>query len=296
MYEALRRPDEDVIELRRRRVHLWRWPGRNPQPIVLLHGWMDTGQTFQFLVDALSSQYTLLAPDLRGFGRTERAGEGYWFPQYLADLDALLRHIAPDAPVTLIGHSMGGNIANLYGGARPERVERLIALEGFGLPRTTPDMAPARYREWLDQLERDSGLLSYPDWATFTNVLARRNPRVPRDRVEFVARAWADEQPDGRIVLRADPDHKRINPMLYRRDEAEACWAAITAPVLWLLGEHSEYLGRVAEDVAEPRLKRLYRDVDVRTIAGVGHMLHWERPDLVAREIERFVAGEAVRS
>ena len=290
MYEPLRRPVGDTLELRGRRVHLWRWEGSDPRPVVLLHGWMDTGQTFQFLVDRFAHRHTFVAPDLRGFGRTERAAEGYWFPQYLADLDALLDALSPDAPIVLIGHSMGGNIANLYGGARPGRIARLIALEGFGLPRTTPDMAPGRYREWLDQLQHDVGFLDYPDWSAFCAVLARRNPRLDADRIEFIARAWADEAPDGRIVLRADPAHKRINPTLYRRDEAEACWSAVTAPVLWVLGEHSEYLGRVADDVALPRLASLYRDVTVRTIPDVGHMLHWERPDLVAQEVEKFLA------
>jgi pimeloyl-ACP methyl ester carboxylesterase len=283
-----------MLELRGRRVHLWRWQGGQAQPIVLLHGWMDTGQTFQFLVDHLAHDRTFVAPDLRGFGRTERAPEGYWFPQYLADLDALLDTLSPDAPVTLLGHSMGGNIANLYSGARPERVGRLVALEGFGLPRTTPDMAPGRYREWLDQLQHDTGFLDYPDWPAFCAVLARRNPRLTRDRIEFIAHAWAEEAPDGRIVLRADPAHKRINPLLYRRDEAEACWSEVSARVLWVLAEKSEYLGRLADDVAVPRLKRIYRDVTVRTIAEVGHMLHWERPDLVAAEIEAFLAEPAV--
>lgn len=291
MYEPQRRPQEDSVDLRGVRTHLWRWPGASTRTVVLLHGWGDTGQTFQFLVDHLPAAWTLIAPDLRGFGRTDRATDGYWFPQYLADLDALLDVLSPQESVTLLGHSMGGNLANLYSGARPQRVEALIALEGFGLPRTTPEMAPARYGEWLDQVRSEPRFMSYPDWPSFTDALARRNPRVPRERVEFVAHAWACEHPGGRVVLRADPRHKRISATLYRRDEAEACWAAIKAPVLWLLGEHSEYAGRVAEDVAIGRLQTIYHDVQLVKLPGVGHMLHWERPERVAAEIATFVAG-----
>jgi pimeloyl-ACP methyl ester carboxylesterase len=291
MYAARRRAEQDELVLRGLRVHLWRWPGMQPEPLVLLHGFMDTGETFQFLADQLSSRYTLVAPDLRGFGRSDRAREGYWFPQNLADLDALLDVLSPMLPVTLLGHSMGGNIASLYAGARPERIHRFVALECFGLPATSPDMAPLRYREWLGQLQRDIGLVSYASWEAFTAVLAKRQPRVAPDVIQFVARAWAEELPDGRIALRADPNHRRINPTLYRRDEAEACWSAITAPVLWLLAEHSEYLAGVADEVKEARLAQLYRDVRVRMIPGVGHMLHYERPDLVASEIERFLEG-----
>ncbi len=81
--------------------------------------------------------------------------------------------------------------------------------------------------------------------------------------------------------------------MLYRRDETEACWSAVTASVLWVLAEHSEYLERVAEDVTPSRLESIYRNVRIATIPGAGHMLHWERPDLVAEEIAAFVGGQA---
>ena len=91
--------------------------------LVLVHGWGDTGETYQFLVDRCRRR-TCVAIDMRGFGRTQRPDDGYWFPDYLADLDALLDVLAPDAPVDLVGHSMGGNIALLYAGVRPHRVRR----------------------------------------------------------------------------------------------------------------------------------------------------------------------------
>ena len=103
---------------------------------MLLHGWGDTGETCQFLVDHLAAERTCVAIDMRGFGRTQRPQDGYWFPDYLADLDALLDQLSPDAPVDLVGHSMGGNVAMLYAGVRPQRVRRLVSLEGFGMPRT----------------------------------------------------------------------------------------------------------------------------------------------------------------
>src|SRR5688500_8047814 len=122
-YLPRRPPQEETIELRYLKFHVRRWPGSNPEPIVLLHGWGDTGETFQFVVDALSDRHTLVAIDHRGFGRTEWPQDGYWFPDYLADLDAWLDHLSPDASVTLIGHSMGGNLAGHYAGVRPERVQ-----------------------------------------------------------------------------------------------------------------------------------------------------------------------------
>ena len=145
---------------------------------MLLHGWMDTGDTFQFLVDAMSDRHSFVAPDWRGFGRTEWPADGYWFPDYFADLDALLDAWSPDAPVTLIGHSMGGNIATLYAGIRPERVRRVVCIEGFGLTRTQPEQAPGRYREWLRQLREPPEFASFPSLDAFAHLLVRRNPRL----------------------------------------------------------------------------------------------------------------------
>jgi pimeloyl-ACP methyl ester carboxylesterase len=94
--------------------HTWQWGPTSGPAALLLHGWMDAGASFQLLADALPGHWRLIAPDWRGFGRTAWAPGGYWFADYLADLDGLLQHLAPDAPVLLIGHSMGGNIAGLY--------------------------------------------------------------------------------------------------------------------------------------------------------------------------------------
>jgi pimeloyl-ACP methyl ester carboxylesterase len=101
-------------------MHLTRWPGADPHPIVLLHGFMDTGDTFQFLVDELPASRSFVAPDWRGFGRSDWPADGYWFPDYFGDLDALLEMLSPAAPVTLVGHSMGGNIAMFTPGCDPD--------------------------------------------------------------------------------------------------------------------------------------------------------------------------------
>ena len=117
--------------------------------LFMLHGWMDVSASFQFTVDAFARDWHVLAPDWRGFGLSQRAPGGYWFPDYIADLDALLEACTPDAAVPVVGHSMGGNVAGLYAGIRPERVSKLVLAEGFGLPRTVPAQAPGRYRSGL---------------------------------------------------------------------------------------------------------------------------------------------------
>lgn len=291
MYAARRVPEEASLSARGLKFHLYRWPGRNPVPLILLHGWGDTAETYQFLVDHLDASRTCIAIDMRGFGRTQWPDDGYWFPDYLADVDTLLEQLAPPEPVDLLGHSMGGNIAMLYAGVRPQRVRRLISLEGFGMPRTSHEQAPARYAEWLDEVKRGSEFAVYDSYEQFVYVLARRNPRTSPERLAFIARSWARQREDGRIELRADPKHKRVNPVLYQRDQAEACWRAITAPTLFVVADQSELAKRMSGESGEQQIQALIRNATFATVSGAGHMMHHERPEELASLIERFLAA-----
>jgi pimeloyl-ACP methyl ester carboxylesterase len=293
LYQARRSPQTETLVLRGLRFQLYRWPGTDSQPVVLVHGWGDTSETWQFVIDQLSPERTLdrtwVAMDMRGFGRTQRPDDGYWFPDYLADLDVLIDHLAPERPVDLVGHSMGGNVVMLYAGARPQRVRRVVSLEAFGLPRTNAEQAPARYAEWLDEVKQGSAFATYDTYEQFMRVLTRRNPRTPPERLEFVARSWARQGADGRIELWADPKHKRVNPVLYQRDQAEACWRAIVAPLLLVFAEESELTKRMAGEISEERLQALFQNVSTKLIRGAGHMIHHERPEEVAALLEEFL-------
>ena len=286
-YVARRAPVLETLRLRDLDFQLYRWTGADPDPIVLLHGWGDTGETWQFVVDAMPPQRTFIAFDARGFGRTRWPQDGYWFPDYLADLDALLAAVAPGRSVRLVGHSMGGNVALMYAGIRPERIRRLVSLEGFGLARTAADQAPQRYREWLDELVDGTAFARYDSFAQFEKVLTRRNPRTSADRIAFIARSWA-QQRDGIVELRADPRHKRTNPVLYQREQAEACWRQIAAPVLYVAGDESDMARRMDGEISPDRLQSIFRDVRTVAVAGAGHMMHHEQPEAVAELIETF--------
>lgn len=288
-YRPRRAPRHETRVIRGIRHHLTRWGPEGDSPVVLLHGWLDTAETFQFVVDCMADHWSCVALDWRGFGRSDWEPNGYWFANYLADLDALLDIVSPSQPARLIGHSMGGNVAGLYAGVRPERVSRLVNMEGFGLPRTSPEKAPERYREWLEQLRTTPEFASYGSFEQFAGFLQRRNPRLDSERALFIARSWGVEDDAGQIRIRSDPRHKLVNPVLYRRDEAEACWRRVNAPVLLLLGGQSEFRSRLGEDGTDAHFRELFRDLRIETLAGAGHMLHHERPQEVARLVEEFL-------
>ena len=271
-YAPRRLPRHDTIRLRGLEHHVTHWGPDAAAPLVFLHGWADTSDTFQFIVDAFAREYTIIAPDWRGFGRSAWQGGAYWFPDYLADLDALLEQVSPGRPATLLGHSMGGNIASLYAGIRPERIERVVNLEGFGLPRSDPAQAPDRYRRWFDQLREPPAFSRYESVERFAELLLRRHPRLGADRAGFVAASWLRQQPNGGWTVNVDPFHKLVNPVLYRREEAEACWRRAVAPTLLVLGGRSEFRIALGADATDEYFRAIFPTLTIATLPEAGHM------------------------
>ena len=284
-YTPRRSPRHEQLSVRGLKHRLTWWGEPTDTPIVLLHGFQDCGATWQFLVDCLPDTWPLVAPDWRGFGGSEWAPGGYWFPDYLADLEVLLDALAPRGPARVIAHSMGANIAMLYGGVRPQRLKWVVNLEGMGLRRTQPDEAPARYATWLDELKQPLSGGRYRSVQQLADVLMKRNPRLAADRAEFVARAWTRDA-EGAVRLLFDPRHRLVNPVLYRREEAEACWARVTVPILFVAGESSGHTQRRLADFDAERA--LFRDIQIVTLPGLGHMMHHEDPQAVADQIIHF--------
>jgi pimeloyl-ACP methyl ester carboxylesterase len=279
-------------DVRGLRYHVRHWPGDPARRMFLLHGWMDVSASFQFLVEALSADWDVFAPDWRGYGLSEWGkSDCYWFPDYIADLDALLEHLSPQAQVNLVGHSLGGNVACLYAGVRPVRIRRLVNLEGFGMSATRPEQAPARYSRWLEELRVQGGFRTYAGFGALAERLQGNNRRLTRERADFLARQWGRELPDGRVQLRGDPAHKIVYPVLYRYEEARACWQQVTAPVLWVDAEDSESLKRVGLDETQHAERRAaFASLRYATVSDAGHMLHHDQPEQVARLLEDFLS------
>lgn len=292
------------LPLRGLRYHLQEWGDRaqaTPQrpTLVMVHGWMDVGASFQFVVDALAvlpdSPQHIVAPDWRGFGLTGPSGsDSYWYPDYLGDLDALLDAVSPDAPVDLLGHSMGGNVVMSYAGVRPQRVRRLVNIEGFGLPAARAEDAAPRLASWLDELRQPMAL---KDYASIDEVAARlraNNPRLAPDRAAWLAGHWARPDAQGRWQVLGDPAHKRSNPALYRVEEVLAIWRAITAPLLWVDGAETDigrwWHGRYTRAEFDQRLDCV-ADCRRVTLADAGHMLHHDQPEALARVLQAFLAA-----
>jgi pimeloyl-ACP methyl ester carboxylesterase len=301
-YRTVRAAHSEFYELRGLRLHALRWGELQKctlerPPLVMVHGWADIGASFQFVVDALArlegAQRCIIAPDWRGFGLSSNSGsDAYWFADYLGDLDALIDHISPDSPVDLLGHSMGGNVVMSYAGARPNRIRRLVNLEGFGLPKADPQDAPRRLTKWLDELKTPQAFRGFDNAAAVAARLQANNPRLPADKAAWLAGHWAAPDAQGRWQVLCDPAHKRVNPMLYRVDEILAIWAAIQAPVLWVEGGHTDISQWWGQRYS---LAEFHQRLDVvpqvrrERLAACGHMLHHDDPTGLAGLLADFL-------
>jgi pimeloyl-ACP methyl ester carboxylesterase len=311
MYQPRRVSRSEFVPIRRLRYHvrLWGEPAPGKVPLVLVHGWMDVAASWQFMVDAFSRDHYVIAPDWRGYGLTgndataaasgpyEPTADNYWFPDYLADLDFLLDHYAGDAPVDLVGHSMGGNIAMLYTGARPQRIRRLVNLEGFGMPATRPSQAPGRYAKWMDELKAlyhgDLALKVYDSADAVAARLRKTNKRLTQDKADWLARHWAREGADGRWHILGDAAHKITNAQLFRVDEVLELYGRIACPTLFVEASDDSlgqwWQGKFSLAEFHERLQAVKAPLSKAVVADAGHMLHHDQPALLGRLLEEFI-------
>jgi len=304
MYKEKRTSRSEFVPIRGLSYHVRIWDGPIPSsalpPLVLVHGWMDVAASYQFMVDALSDSFaagrTIIAPDWRGFGLTDGTSDNYWLPDYLADLDFLLDHYVKDQKIDLVGHSMGGNVAMVYSGVRPERIHRLVNLEGFGLAPTKPAQAPTRYAKWMDELKTlhkgELDLKPYDDVGGVARRLMKTNTRLSADKANWLASHWAAPNAAGKWLILGEPGHKVVNANLYQVEETLAIYQRITAPVLAVEASDDSLKkwnqGRYTLADYHERLK-LIADAKVAVVADAGHMLHHDQPEALAALIEGFL-------
>jgi pimeloyl-ACP methyl ester carboxylesterase len=192
---------------------------------------------------------------------------------------------------------MGGNVVMFYGGVRPERVRRLVNLEGFGMPATQPSQAPGRYATWMDELKKlhrgEMDLKAYDSADGVARRLMKTNPRLGQDKADWLARHWAAENAAGQWAIQGDPAHKLTNAQLFRVEEVMALYQGLTMPVLAVEASDNSldmwWRGKYTLAEYHERLKAV-PNVEIAHIDDAGHMMHHDQPEVLAALIERFIA------
>ncbi len=281
----------EFVTLQGIRHHVRTWGEPDAPLLMFLHGWGDISASWQFIVDALQQDWRILAPDWRGCGLSEWVNRAYYFPDYLLDMDALVEHYSPGKPVSLVTHSMGANVACLYAGIRPDRVAKLVNLEGMGLPQRSADDAPRTFLKWLDQMRIAPTFRHYNNREELAERLRKDNPRLTPERASFLSMHLGLDDPKGGISTGLDPYHRYLNPVLYRVDEAKACWRRVTAPVLSVTAEQSVLFQTFFTPESEDYRSRIACFPNIREVRleDCGHNMHHDQPERLAQLIEEFL-------
>ena len=259
-----------------------------PTTLLLLHGYLDCGGTFSPLVRHLPGHLRILAPDMRGHGESGRVPHSCWYhyADYVRDVRAVVDALHHEGRLVVLGHSMGGGISTLFAGTWPDQVERVILVEGLGPPGEELSIGPARIARWVGELQDGPRpARGFESLEAAAARIARQNPAMAKDQA-LEAASWLAEEFDGGWRWKHDPWHRARTPQLYQPERYTPFLQAMTMPVFLVTGGRSWYRWPDLE-----RRRRLIADRRRLHLEEVGHMIHYEVPEVLGGAVADFLAG-----
>ncbi len=286
---------DHTIEARGFKIHYVEWGKPNGVPLILIHGFLDHARSWDPFVTAIEKKTKkplwIIAPDCRGHGDSGWVGTGgyYHFPDYVLDLDSLIRNLKVSS-VVLLGHSMGGTISFIYAGTFPAQVEKLILVEGVGPPGFSFAQAPERMEKWVTEVKGlgQKKLVEYASVEQMAERLRRRDPRLKLKVALHVARHGSQQTKNGKWVWKFDPLHRTASPQPFYAGQALEFLRRIQCPVLLVRGKESRQVHR--RDLNE-RFEAIPRSSMVE-IGNAGHMVHRDNPEELAKSVASFLNTE----
>ncbi len=257
--------------------------------MILIHGFRDHCRTWDFFVTellAIAPRLRVVAPDCRGHGDSGWVGAGgyYHFFDYLLDLDFLVTNLGGSA-VSLVGHSMGGTIACMYAGTYPERVSKLVLLEGLGPPGMLFADAPLRAARWLGQVPAVRDGIGYAKRREAMERLRQSYPRLTEARARHLVRHGMRRTDEGVWQWKFDPLHRTTAPQPFYLEQFREFLGRVACPSVVVQGGESEH--RVRGDLNE-RLGML-ASATLATVPNAGHMIQQDNPEVLARILAPFL-------
>jgi pimeloyl-ACP methyl ester carboxylesterase len=223
------------------KLHYAVWGDESKPPLLLIHGGRDHARTWDFVAEELVDHFCLYAPDLRGHGDSDwSVGGQYSMPEFTLDIAALADAIDRD-PLTIVAHSLGGGIALQYGGVFPDRVAKIVSVEGWGPPPMERRPAHFRMREWVmhmrDLEERQPR--RYPTLEAAVTRMKEENPHLTAAMARHLTIHGARKGEDGTYTWKFDNYVRTHSPYEFNTEDARAIWNQIRCPVLLVRGSES---------------------------------------------------------
>jgi len=286
--ELILGPTSHYFYSQRLKLHYVDWGHGDKPPLLLIHGGRDHARNWDWVAQALRADYHIIAPDLRGHGDSQWAvGGSYAMVDYVLDVAQLLGALQL-FPITIIGHSLGGSIALQYAGVYPERVQKVVAIEGLGPPPfLIRDRPPhERMAEWITEMQ---GLARrHPHrYATLDEAVARMrdaNPHLSPEQARHLTIHGSYRDEDGTYLWKFDNYVRAASPYLFNMGEARTLWSQITCPTLLVRGTESW-----ASDPNKDGRASAFRNATVVNIEKAGHWVHHDQLEEFLQVVRAFL-------
>jgi pimeloyl-ACP methyl ester carboxylesterase len=288
-------PTSHLYFSQRLRLHYVAWGDESAPALLLIHGGRDHCRNWDWVAERLMDRYHVIAPDLRGHGDSEWAtGGSYSELNFVYDI-AQLVHQKKMAPVTIIGHSLGGSIALLYSGVFPETIRKVVAIEGLGpspamLKSLRENSIDRRVRGWIE-MRRDSAGRMPRRYPTLEDAVARmkeENKHLSDAQARHLTVHGAIQNEDGTYSWKFD-NAVRLGggPGGLPPEDQHAIWSRITAPVLLARGMESW----ASDPVVDGRIGH-FANAKLVNITHAGHWSHHDRLDVFMDQVNSFLTGQ----
>ncbi|MEQ9638950.1 MAG: alpha/beta hydrolase [Alphaproteobacteria bacterium] len=274
-------PTSRIFFSQRLRLHYVDWGNPDAPPLILLHGGRDHCRNWDWVAERLRHDWHVIAPDLRGHGDSEWSRTGqYAMAGYIYDL-AQLVHQQKLSPVTIISHSLGGNITLRYAGIYPDAVRKLVAIEGLGpSPKQIKERGvkpiDERMREWIDDQRGLSGRQPrrYQSIRDAFRRMHEENKHLSTEQARHLTQHGVNQNEDGTYSWKFDNYVRAWPPYDMQHKDLELLWSRITCPTLLVYGKESwasnpETDGRIAH----------FQNARVVEYERAGHWVHHDRLD-----------------
>ena len=279
----------------RLRLHYVDWGNEGAPPMLMVHGGRDHCRNWDWVAEAFRDDYHIIAPDLRGHGDSQWAiGGTYGLLDFVVDI-AQLVHQKKLAPVTILAHSLGGNISLHYAGLYPENVKQIVAIEGLGpspdmLARRSGKPPEERLRGWVDTLRKLSSRAprKYPSLEDALERMRGENPHLSAEQARHLTIHGSNQNEDGTYSWKFDNYVRAFSPVHLRTRETQALFNRISCPTLLVRGTESW-----ASDPLEDGRIEQFSNARSVNIDAAGHWVHHDQLDQFVTLVREFLGAPA---
>lgn len=275
----------------RLRLHYVDWGNPDAPPLILQHGGRDHCRSWDWVAEAFRRDWHVLAPDLRGHGDSAWSPDGdYSNDAFVYDFAQFVHQLGYDQ-VTIVGHSLGGNITTQFTGLYPAKVRKLVNIEGLGpapalLAEREARSRGEQLRDWIANRRQASARIPrrYPTLEAAYARMKEENGFLTDEQARHLTVHGASRNEDGTWSWKFD-NYLNVWPASQPLPEwTHELWSAITCPMLMFYGTES-----FASNPEKDSRIGYFQDARLKVYEHAGHWLHHDQLDRFVADVKGFI-------